>query len=179
MKRVHLVAALLAALSAVVASAASGGGPVTKQNGTTPLFSNFTSICAVDGYVNYGNCAGDPTTYTNVTGRINAIQAKAGVWNLGFSFTNLEPGASYKLWGNRSGSTPVAGVIDGFFEIGTAIAALDGTARFSYQTADPSNLGFDLNVLPGYNGITVVTSYWSSQKIQVLNDDGTLYVPGT
>jgi len=158
------------------------GGPITQQNGKTPAFKDFTSICAVPGYVNYGNCNGDPTTYTDVTGRINAVQAKAGIWNLGFSFTHLEPGLTYKLWGNRTGSTPVPGDIDGFFVIGTAVAALDGTVRFSYRTSDVSNLGFDLNVLADAwetNGITVVTSYWSSQALQVLNPDGTLYVPGS
>jgi len=165
----------LAALLAAGTSAALGGGPVTKQNGSTPAFNNFTSICAVAGYANYGNCGGDTTTYGHVTGRINAVQAKRGAWNLGLSFTNLEPGASYKLWGNRTGATPSPGVIDGFFEIATVVAAPDGTARFSYQTTDPSNLGFDLNILPG--NITVVTSYWSNQTIQVLNPDGTLYIP--
>ena len=62
----------------------------------------------------------------------------------------------------------------------TTVAALDGTAKFSYQTNDPKYLGFDLNILDDLSqrsGITVVTSYWSEQALQVLNADGTLYVP--
>jgi hypothetical protein len=178
------VLAVAAALLVFGASAAfaSKGGPVTQQNGKTPVFKAFTSICAVPGYVNYGNCAGDPTTYTEVTGKVNAVQAKAGVWNLGISFSNLEPGRYYRLWGNRTGSTPAPGEIDGFFVIGTAVAALDGTAKFSYRTSQPTYLGFDLNILDDpeqLRGITVVTSYWSEQALQVLNPDGTLFVPGS
>jgi len=30
-----------------------------------------------------------------------------------------------------------------------------------------------------YNGITIVTSYWSQQAIKVLNAEGTLYVPSS
>ncbi len=172
-----LVVALgIAGASATVAP----GAPSTKQNGSTPVFNAFTSICSVPGYANYGNCNGDPTTYRNVTGRINAVQAKAGRWNLGFTFTQLAPGAYYKLWGNRGGATPSPGGIDDFFVIGTGIAALDGTLRFSYQTTTPSNLGFDLNILADpeqFRGTTVVTSYWSSQTLRVLNPDGTLFVP--
>ncbi len=62
------------------------------------------------------------------------------------------------------------------------MAALDGTAKFSYQTSSPSNLGFDLNILrdpDDFHGVTLVTSYWSEQALQVLNPDGTLYAPGT
>jgi hypothetical protein len=172
-----MIAAL--AVAAVIAPLAAGG-PITKQNGTTPVFNKFTSICAVPGYVNYGNCGGDPTKYTNVTGRINAIQAKVGVWNLGFSFANAQPGATYRLWGNRSAAE--RGSISSFFPIATAVAALDGTVKFSYQTTDPSNLGFDLNILADAfeeRGTTVVTSFWSLQTLQVLNPDGTLYVPGS
>jgi hypothetical protein len=179
MRRNTTIAALVAALS-IVAAPVAGAGPITKQNGSTPVFKDFTSICAVAGYVNYGNCGGDPTKYTDVTGRINAVQAKLGVWNLGFSFTHLQPGAIYRLWGNQTGSSPSRGDISGFFPIGTAAAALDGTARFSYQTSTPTNLGFDLNILADaqeYRGTTIVTSYWSSQALQVLNPDGTLYVP--
>jgi len=163
-------------------SAAAGKGPITQQNGKTPVFKDFTSICGVPGYLGYGFCNGDPTTFTNVTGRINAVQAKAGRWNLGFTFTHLEPGRSYRLWGNMVPSPPIPGVIDGFFIIGTTVAALDGTARFSYQTSSPSDLGFDLNILrypDDFHGVTLVTSYWSQQALQVLNPDGTLYVPGT
>jgi hypothetical protein len=181
MKRLMLIAAAVAALAITGASSAMrAAGPITKQNGSTPVFKDFTSICAVPGYADYGNCGGDTTTYTNITGRVNAIQAKTGVWNLGLSFTNLQPGASYKLWGNRT--TAVSGLVTGFFPIATAVAALDGTARFSYQTTDPSNLGFDLNILYNqwdYYGITVVTSYWSNQAIQVLDASGDLWVPAS
>jgi hypothetical protein len=120
-KRFFAAATLVAALTIVGGSAAlSLSGPITKQNGSTPVFHNFTSICAV------------------------------------------------------------AGAISSLFPTATVVAAPDGTAHFSYQTADPSGLGFDLNIL--YNqwdlfGTTVVTSYWSNQAIQVLNPDGTLYVP--
>jgi hypothetical protein len=162
------------AAAGIAAAAATGGAPITKQNGTTPLFKDFTSICAVPGYLFYGNCNGDATKYIEITGRINAVQAKTGRWNLGFTFTNLEPGVLYRLWGNQTGVTPVPYNL-GFFEIGQGVAGTDGALRFSYQTSDPSNLGFDLNIRWG--DITVVTSYWSQQWIQVLNPDGTLYVP--
>ena len=169
-----VVAVILAAAMAPLAS----GGPITKQNGSTPVFNKFTSICSVPGYVNYGLCAGDPTMFASVTGRINAVQAKVGVWNLGFSFTNLEPGRLYRLWGNRA--TPDRGDISSFFPIATATAGTDGTAKFSYQTTDPTNLGFDLNILADefeFRGTTIVTSFWSLQSLKVLNPDGTLYVP--
>jgi hypothetical protein len=178
MNRLIVIAWIAAGLSIVGASAASAA-PVTKQNGKTPAFRNFTSICAVAGYADYGNCNGNTTTYTDVTGRINAVQPKAGTWNLGLSFTNLQPGATYRLWGNRSGP-PVAGVISGFFQVSTVVASAQGSAEFSYQTGDPANLGFDLNILRGaqdLNGITVVTSYWSSQALQI-GPSGTLDVPG-
>jgi len=163
------------------ATSASAGGPITKQNGSTPVFADFKSICSVSGYVNYGLCGGVPSTFTTVKGRINAVQAKAGVWNLGVSFSGLTPGATYKLWGNRAAGTPSPGEISGFFEIGAAVAALDGTLRYSYQTSDPTNLGFDLNLVESLDqrGWTIVTSYWSQQTLQVLNADGTLYVPQT
>src|SRR5438034_9698981 len=170
----------LAAGVVVLGTSAAVAAPITQQNGTNPVFKNFTSICAVQGYEDYGYCNGNPKTFTWITGRINAVQAKVGVWNLGLSFTNLQPGASYKLWGNRT--TAVSGLVTGFFPIATVVAALDGTARFSYQTTDPSNLGFDLNILydqSDYYGITVVTSYWSNQAIQVRDSSGDLYVPGS
>jgi hypothetical protein len=178
MSRRRTIAALVTAVCILAAPAGAAGGPITKQNGTNPVFNSFTSICAVPGYVDYGLCAGDPTKFTDVTGRINAVQAKAGVWNLGFSFTHAQPGAIYKLWGNRT--SPDRGDISGFFPIATAVAAIDGTVKFSYQTSTPTNLGFDLNILADaeeFRGTTLVTSYWSSQALQVLNPDGTLYVP--
>jgi hypothetical protein len=173
-KSLSFVAAVVAALAFGV-SVAVAGGPVTKQNGKTPVFNSFTSICAVPGYADFWGCNGDTTTHSEVTGKINAVQAKDGRWNLGFSFTHLVPGTSYRLWGNQTGATPTPGAVAGFFVIGESVAAADGTARFSYQTTDPSNLGFDLNT--GLENITIATSYWSQQAIQVLNPDGTLYVP--
>jgi hypothetical protein len=171
---------VIAAVVSVLVVPAASSGTGTKQNGQSPLFNDFTPICAVPGYVNYGNCAGDPTTYANVRGKINAMQPKPGRWNLGISFVGLEPGRYYKLWGNQQAEDPSRGDISGFFPIAVAIADTTGRASFSYQTTNPSYLGFDLNVLEDANefrGTTVTTSYWSSQRIQVLNADGTLYVP--
>jgi hypothetical protein len=183
MKRLVFTAVLVATL-AVGVSAAAAGGPITKQNGSSPLFTDFTSICAVPGFATYGFCAGDTTRFTDVTGRINAIQAKPGRWNLGISFAHLVPGATYELWGNQSGATPVPGVVAGFFSVGRGVAGFDGTLKFSYQTTNPTDLGFDLNVvhvppIQNVGNITIVTSWWSSQAIQVMNPDGTLYVPGS
>jgi hypothetical protein len=163
-----------------VGAASVLAGPITKQNGSTPVFSAFTSICSVAGYAGFGYCGGDPAKFSNVTGRVNAVQAKLDRWNLGLSFANLQPGAVYRLWGNQDGATPAPGVVNGFFQIGTATAGLDGTISFSYQTSNVSGLGFDLNILsqPWWNeGVTIVTSYWSQQTIKVLSADGTLYVP--
>jgi hypothetical protein len=170
----------LAATALLLGASAAVGAPVTKQNGTNPLFKNFTSICAVSGYAGYGLCNGDPKAFTSVTGRINAVQAKPGVWNLGLSFAGLQPGAAYKLWGNQPTAPSIPFVLQGFFPIATVTAGVDGTASYSYQTTDPTNLGFDLNVLQDWSdfyGFTVVTSFWSNQTIQVLNSNGTLYVP--
>jgi hypothetical protein len=181
MPRLVLLAALVLALAASWASSAAAAKkePVTKQTGKTPVFKDFTSICAVPGYLDYGNCNGDPTTYGRVRGRIAAVQPKPGVWNLRIRFRHLEPGAKYRLWGNRS-TPPVAGDNSGFFLIGTAFADVAGKVRFEYKTTQPANLGFDLNILADAwetNGVTVVTSYWSEQALQVRNPDGSLYVP--
>ena len=180
MKRLTIAVATVVLAMAALAGTAAAGGPVTKQNGSTTVFNKFTSVCAVPGYVNYGYCNGDPTMFTNVTGKVNAVQAKDGRWNLGLSFTNLQPGAFYKLWGNRAANPSNPADLSGFFPIAVSVAAADGTARFSYQTTDPTKLAFDLNKLEAetvVNGITIVTSYWSGQAIQVRNPDGTLYVP--
>ena len=179
MKRIAFTTAVAALVASIVSSVALSG-PITKQNGSNPVFANFTSICSVPGYANYGLCGGNPATFTDVKGKINAVQAKAGIWNLGVSFSGLQPGASYMLWGNQTGGAPNPSDISGFFRIGTVVAGLDGTTRYSYQTASPGDLGFDLNVLESAfdeYGWTVVTSYWSSQSLQVLNADGTLFVP--
>ena len=107
-----------------------------------------------------------PTRYTNVQGRINAIQAKPGRYNLDFTFTNLTPGEVYRLWGNNGS----------FFKIAKAVADASGSISFSYQTTAPAGLGFDLNRLRGgldVDEVTVVTSYWSNQLLTVL-PDGTI-----
>jgi hypothetical protein len=175
MKRVT-IAATIAVLALLTSSAAlAGGGPITKQNGKSPAFSSFTSICAVAGYTGYGFCAGSSTTFSGVKGKINAVQAKAGRYNLGISFDGVTPGATYRLWGNRDG-VAVAGQLDGFFQVATAQASADGSVEFDYQTTEPETLGFDLNQLrdpSDVHGITIVTSYWSKQFLHV-NSDGTL-----
>jgi hypothetical protein len=178
MRRLLAAVVLIAALS-TTAGAVAGSGPITKQNGSDPVFTSFTSICAVPGYLNYGLCGGSATTFANVTGRIDAVQPKVGSWNLTLSYAHLQPGALYRLWGNRSGLPPTSGDNSGFFAIATAPAALDGTVKFDYTTTSPTNLGFDLNVLSNpndVNGITLVTSYWSNQWLQV-KTGGLLYVP--
>ena len=179
MSRLLTFAAIVGA--AVLAGASSGAAaPVTKQNGSTPVFSNFTSICSVPGYADYGLCNGSTTTFSNVTGKINAVQAKDGRWNLGISFLGLQPGAMYRLWGNQDGAPPTPGVYGGFFIVGTGVADAKGKLSLSYQTTTPTNLGFDLNLLAipdQFINVTIVTSYWSQQAIKVLDTDGDLYVP--
>jgi len=176
--RHYLAAIVLFALLVSIAVVSSASAePITKQNGNNPVFQDFTSICSVPGYVNYGLCNGDPTMFTNVKGKVNAIQPKPGRWNLGISFRGLQPGRQYTLWGNQDGAIPSPGVVGGFFVIASGTADLNGDLNFSYQTSNPQNLGFDLNTVLG--NVTIVTSYWSQQAIKVLNADGTLYVPGS
>ncbi len=50
---------LSVAVAACVVAAAALGAPVTKQNGKSPAFSGFTSICTLAPYLFYGDCAGD------------------------------------------------------------------------------------------------------------------------
>ena len=173
MKRA-LAASLLCGLIWV---AAANAAPLTKQNGRSPASTSFTSICAVPGFLNYGLCNGDPATFSRVRARINAVQAKAGVYNLDLEFSGLDSGLSYRLCGNRSGVTPTPGVVVGFFPIARTIANPDGTAELSYQTTSPADLGFDLNVASGPldpGDVTVVTSWWSKQWLEK-NADTTLY----
>jgi hypothetical protein len=169
----RLIALLL--LVAACSSATAIAAPTTKQNGGNAVFSDFTSICAITGFASYGYCSGDTAKFTNVSGRIDAVQPKIGRWNLGLTFKNLSPGVSYTLWGNRSGGTPTPGVVHDFFAIGTTVASVNGTLAFTYQTTDPSDLGFDLNTTDP--NITLVTSYWSSQWLEILDAAGNLYVP--
>jgi hypothetical protein len=163
MKR--LVCAVLVLTGVLTTAAGAGaGGPITKQNGSVPVFASFTSICAVPGYVDYGNCEGSTGTFANVAGRIDAVQSKLGRYNLDFSFTGLTPGYRYQLHGNDGA----------FFLIGATAADDSGAVRFSFQTTAPVGLGFDLNTVGG--DVTIVTSYWSGQLL-AKRADGTLYVP--
>ncbi len=172
MKRVHLTAVLAVALAlaggAVLTSASRAGGPITKQNGSNAAFEAFTSICAVTGYVDYGLCGGDATRFTDVRGKLNAIQSKPGRYNLDFTFTKLTPGVEYRLWATRDGAT--------YLEVGRAFADGSGSVKYKLQTTAPSGLGFDLNTVQG--DITVVTSWWSGQAL-VVNADGTLSAAGS
>jgi hypothetical protein len=167
---------VLAAIVAAVSAAGAGAAPQTKQNGRTPAFASFTPICAIPAYLGYGYCNGNSTTFGDVRGVIDAVQAKPGRWNLELTFSRLRPGVSYTLWGNQSGIAPVLGTFnDGFFAVGKSLADASGTAKFAYQTTNPTHLGFDLNTTdPNY---TVVTSWWSSQWLEILNAAGALYVP--
>jgi hypothetical protein len=154
-------------LSVLVATAilvpASQAGPITKQNGKSPAIEAFTSICAVSGYANFGFCAGDTTKFTNVKGKMNAVQAKPGRYNLEFEFGNLTPGVEYRLWSTRDGAS--------FAEVGRVIANASGSVAYKLQTEAPGGLGFDLNTVQG--DVTIVTSWWSGQKL-VVNPDSTL-----
>jgi hypothetical protein len=161
MKRVLLVT-LLAALS-IAGLAQAKGGPITKQNGAKGGLDVFTSICSVSGYANYGYCGGDVTRFTDVTGRINAMQFDPGVYRLDFNFDKLTPGAEYRLWATRDGSS--------YLEVGRMVASDSGSVSYRLQTNDPAGLGFDLNTING--DATIVTSYWSGQTL-VVNPDGTL-----
>ena len=165
MKRVRLPALVVAvvACATVVVPATSAGGPVTKQNGKSPAIEAFTSICAVAGYVNYGLCGGSTATFKDVRGKMNAIQAKPGRYNLEFEFRNLTPGVEYRLWSTKDGAS--------FTEVGRMVASDVGSVSYKLQTDAPGGLGFDLNTIQG--DITVVTSWWSGQKL-VVNPDSTL-----
>jgi hypothetical protein len=157
---------LVVVVAACVFVATAAGKPLTKQNGKSPAFTGFTSICTLPPYLFYGFCGGNSSTFTNVTSRMNAVQAKPGRYNLEFSFSGLTPGGVYRFWGNNGA----------FFVIGTDIADGSGSVDFDYQTTSPAGLGFDLNFIRGgwdVNGITIVTSYWSNQLLSV-HSDGTL-----
>ncbi len=150
-----------------LAGTSQAGGPITKQNGSDAVIKAFTSICAVSGYADYGLCGGDVTKFTNVGGKMNAIQPKAGTYNLEFVFTNLTPGVEYRLWATRD-AVPFGGT---FTEVGRATADGAGSAKYQLQTTSPGGLGFDLNTVQG--DTTIVTSWWSGQKL-VVNADSTL-----
>lgn len=165
MKSVLVTGALVAALA--LAGAAVAKGPITKQNGSAPVIAAFTPICAVAGYADYGYCGGDVTTFAGVGGRMNAVQPKPGRYNLDFTFTNLTPGVEYRLWATRD-DEPYGGA---WSEVGRAPADESGSVRFTLTTDQPAGLGFDLNTVRP--NVTVVTSFWSGQRL-VVNADGTL-----
>ena len=158
----------IVALAATFALAATAqAGPITKQNGSAPVISAFTPICAVPGYADYGLCGGSTTTFSGVGGKMNAVQPKAGTYNLDFSFSGLNPGVEYRLWSTKD-AVPFGGT---WTEVGRAFASATGTISFKLQTTSPGGLGFDLNTVSG--DITIVTSWWSGQKL-VMNGDGSL-----
>lgn len=165
MKRITLTGMVVVALS--LAGTSQAGGPVTKQNGSEPVISAFTSICAVSGYADYGLCGGDVTRFTDVGGRLNAIQPKRGQYNLEFTFDHLTPGVEYRLWATRD-AVPFSGT---YTEVGRMVADESGSVKYKLKTEEPGGLGFDLNTVQG--DITVVTSWWSGQHL-VMNADGSL-----
>ena len=178
----RFLASLLVLVStAILAAPVATGAPITKQNGGGAVLTSVTSICTIPFYVNYGLCAGNPQAFTNVSLQLNAVQPKPGVWNLELTFGGLTPAATYRLYGNQSPGVAVPGATSGFFPIASAIAEADGKLKLKYQTTNPANLSFDLNYFagpPGFAGgpdYTVVTTYWSNQKLQV-KSDGTLFV---
>jgi hypothetical protein len=166
MKTVRIGMTIVAAL--VLAGSSQAGGPVTKQNGSKPVISTFTPICAVPGYASYGFCGGQATTFSGVSGRMNAVQAKPGRYNLDFSFSGLTPLKEYRLW---STSDAVS-----WLEVGRAFTDGSGSVKFSLQTTSPGGLGFDLNTI-AEGDITVMTSWWSGQKL-VVNADSSLSTVG-
>ena len=165
MKRVVLIATLVATISFVGSSYA--GGPVTKQNGSEPVISSFTPICAVAGYADYGLCGGDVTKFGDIGGKMNAVQPKQGTYNLAFSFTNLTPGVEYRLLATRD-AVPFGG---SWLEIGRSFADETGALSFKLTTEAPGGLGFDLNRVAG--DVTLVTTWWSGQHL-VVNPDSSL-----
>ena len=161
MKTVWTTATMVVAL-VLVGSSIAASPP--KQNGSTPVIKAFTPICAVPGYANYGLCGGQTTTFNGVSGKMNAIQPKPGKYNLDFSFGGLTPGVEYRLWATKDAILP-------WTEVGRMVATETGSLSFKYQTDSPGGLGFDLNTING--DITIVTSWWSGQKL-IVNGDGSL-----
>jgi hypothetical protein len=158
---------IMAIVAALALAATAQGGPITKQNGSAPVIGAFTSICAVPGYSGYGSCGGSASTFAEVGGRMNAVQAKAGRYNLEFEFSSLTPGVAYRLWSTRN-AVPFGG---SWSEVGRGIADESGSVSFKLQTTEPGGLGFDLNTVVG--DTTIVTSWWSGQKL-VVNGDSSL-----
>jgi hypothetical protein len=166
MKSIPNVVALIAALT-LAASAQSG--PITKQNGSSPVLAPFTPICAVPGYADYGLCGGSTSTFSDVGGKLDAVQPKPGRYNLEFSFSGLAPFVEYKLLATRD-AVPFGGT---WVEIGRAVSDLGGVVSIKWQTTEPAGLGFDLNRVGG--DVTITTSWWSGKKL-VVNPDSSLGV---
>lgn len=162
---VAVSAALVTAALAGTASAA----PVSKQNGQSAL-QPFSSVCSP--LPTYAYCATDPTLYSTAAGKIDAVQAKAGRYNMGFTFTGLQAGSTYRVWENLNGA---------FTMLGDVVADDYGRATFAWQYFAQAGdaLGFDLNIDPtdGY-GTTVVTSYWSGATLTSCGDEGLVGVCG-
>jgi hypothetical protein len=163
--RSALTAVAIVATFTLVGSA-QAAGPVTKQNGSSPVL-NFTPICAVTGYADYGLCGGVTSTFSGVGGKLNAIQPRLGTYNFEFLFSGLTPATEYKLLATLD-AVPFGGT---WVEVGRAVADAAGNVTFSMVTTSPVGLGFDLNRVAG--DITITTSWWSGQKL-VKNADTTL-----
>jgi hypothetical protein len=163
--RSALTAVAIVATLTLVGSA-QAAGPVTKQNGSSPVL-NFTPICAVTGYADYGLCGGVTSTFSGVGGKLNAIQPRLGTYNFEFLFSGLTPATEYKLLATLD-AVPFGGT---WVEVGRSVADAAGNVTFSMVTTSPVGLGFDLNRVAG--DITITTSWWSGQKL-VKNADTTL-----
>jgi hypothetical protein len=163
--RSALTAVAIVATLTLVGSA-QAAGPVTKQNGSSPVL-NFTPICAVTGYADYGLCGGVTSTFSGVGGKLNAIQPRLGTYNFEFLFSGLTPATEYKLLATLD-AVPFGGT---WVEVGRAVADAAGNVTFSMVTTSPVGLGLDLNRVAG--DITITTSWWSGQKL-VKNADTTL-----
>ena len=163
MKSALTAVAIVATLTLVGSAQA---GPITKQNGSSPVL-NFTPICAVDGYADYGLCD-DETTFSGVGGKLNAIQTKLGTYNLEFVFSWLTPATEYHLMATYD-AVPFGGT---WVEVGRGVADAAGALKLSTQTTSAAGLGFDLNRVQG--DITITTSWWSGQFLKVA-ENTTLY----
>jgi len=163
MKSALTAVAIVATLTLVGSAQA---GPITKQNGSSPVL-NFTPICAVDGYADYGLCD-DETTFSGVGGKLNAIQTKLGTYNLEFVFSGLTPATEYHLMATYD-AVPFGGT---WVEVGRGVADAAGALKLSTQTTSAAGLGFDLNRVQG--DITITTSWWSGQFLKVA-ENTTLY----
>jgi hypothetical protein len=153
-----------------VASAA----PLSKQNGNASI-NPFVSVCSLtsdkstDGrdLSNYGECGGDTTKFTDITSKIDVVQAKAGRYNYGFTFGNLTPGEEYTLIVFVNGS--VFARLDGSADAVDSLTP--GVAKYGWQYTPNTGdkIAFDLN----HNyGTTTVTSFWNGATLTDGGQDG-------